>query len=76
MYVVPRRHNDFNRAADELTDRLFRFASLSRRERVILRNSVEAFSEHFDWDNLGRYYNEAHDLALERGDRSDLKTEA
>ena len=66
IYVVPRRHNDFHRAADELTDRLFRFASLSRRERVILRNSVEAFSEHFDWHNLGRHYDEAHDLALER----------
>jgi len=75
MYVVPRRYNDFNRAAEELTDRLFRFTSLNRRERVILRNSVEAFSEHFDWHNLGRYYNEAHDLALERGDRHDLKTE-
>jgi glycogen(starch) synthase len=67
MYVVPRRHNDFHRAAEELTDRLFRFTSLSRRERVILRNSVESFSEHFDWHNLGQHYNEAHDLALARG---------
>ena len=66
MYVVPRRHNDFHRAADELTDRLFRFASLGRRDRVILRNSVEAFSEHFYWHNLGRHYDEAHDLALNR----------
>ena len=69
MYVVPRRHNDFHRAADELTDRLFRFASLGRRDRVILRNSVEAFSEHFDWHNLGRHYNEAHGLALSRVSR-------
>ena len=66
MYVVPRRHSDFHRAAEELTDRLFRFASLGRRDRIILRNSVEAFSEHFDWHNLGRRYNEAHDLALAR----------
>lgn len=68
IYVVPRRHNDFHRSADELTDRLFRFTSLSRRERVILRNSVEAFSERFDWHNLGRHYDEAHDLALERAE--------
>ena len=66
MYVVPRRHNDFHGAAEELTDRLFRFASLGRRDRVLLRNSVESFSEHFDWSNLGRHYNEAHDLALAR----------
>jgi len=66
MYVVPRRHNNFDRAADELTDRLFQFASLSRRDRIALRNSVESFSEHFDWHNLGRHYNDAHDLALAR----------
>ncbi len=66
IYVVPRRHNDFHRAADELTDRLFQFASLGRRDRIALRNSVETFSEHFDWHNLGRHYNEAHDLALAR----------
>ncbi|MFW2389750.1 MAG: glycosyltransferase [Polyangiales bacterium] len=66
MYVVPRRHNDFHRSADELADRLFRFASLNRRERVMLRNSVESFSEHFAWKNLSRHYDEAHDLALER----------
>jgi glycogen(starch) synthase len=66
MYVVPRRHSDFHSAAEELTDRLFRFASLGRRDRIILRNSVEAFSEHFDWNNLSRHYNEAHDLALAR----------
>ncbi len=66
IYVVPRRHNDFHRAADELTDRLMRFAALGRRERIILRNSVESFSDQFDWHNLGRYYNEAHDLALAR----------
>ncbi len=66
MYVVPRRHSDFHRAADELTDRLFQFASLGRRDRIALRNSVESFSEHFNWHNLGRHYNEAHDLALAR----------
>ena len=66
VYVVPRRHNDFHRAADELADRLFAFASLSRRERITLRNSVESLSERFDWHTLGRHYNEAHDLALQR----------
>jgi glycogen(starch) synthase len=66
VYVVPRRHNDFHHAAEELTDRLFRFASLGRRERIVLRNLVESLSQHFDWDNLARHYQEAHDLALER----------
>jgi glycogen(starch) synthase len=66
IYVVPRRNSDFHRSAEELTDRLFRFVSLGRRDRVMLRNSVESFSEHFDWHNLGRRYHETHDLALDR----------
>jgi glycogen(starch) synthase len=66
IYVVPRRHNDFSRAAEELTERLFQFTCLSRRDRIMLRNSVESFSEHFDWHNVGRRYHEAHDLALQR----------
>ncbi|MEZ6191590.1 MAG: glycogen/starch synthase [Phycisphaerales bacterium] len=66
IYVVPRRNHDFHRSAEELTDRLFRFVSLGRRDRVMLRNSVESFSEHFDWHNLGRRYHETHDLALDR----------
>lgn len=66
VYVVPRRHNDFHRAAEELTGRLFAFASLGRRDRISLRNSVESLSERFDWQALGRHYKEAHDLALQR----------
>ena len=66
IYVVPRRYNDFHHAAEELADRLFRFASLTRRDRITLRNSVESYSEHFDWHNLGRHYAEAHSLALGR----------
>jgi glycogen(starch) synthase len=66
LYVVPRRHNDFERAAEELAGRLFRFTLLDRRDRIVLRNAVESFSEHFDWHNLGRHYHAAHELALER----------
>lgn len=66
IYILPRRHNDFNRAAGELADRMFRFCQLTRRERIALRNSVESFSEHFDWHNLGKRYHEAHELALDR----------
>jgi glycogen(starch) synthase len=68
VYVVPRRHNDFHHAAEELTQRLFRFASLGRRDRIALRNSVESLSQHFDWSNLSTHYHQAHNLAL-RSDR-------
>jgi glycogen(starch) synthase len=65
IYVVHRREQDFNAAADELTDRMFNVAQMGRRERIELRNYVEAFSEHFDWHNLGKRYHEAHRMALD-----------
>jgi hypothetical protein len=37
-----------------------------RRERIDLRNRVEALSAQFDWNELARHYWEAHELALAR----------
>ena len=66
LYVLRRRYNTFDDSAQRLTDRLIRFSQMTRRERVALRNSVESFSEHFDWHNLVKRYHEAHALALDR----------
>jgi glycogen(starch) synthase len=66
VYVVGRRGRSFHDAAEDLTDVLLRFCQLSRRERIQLRNSVESFSEHFDWHVQARRYHEAHELALDR----------
>jgi glycogen synthase len=64
--VINRRTADFHRSAEELTEKMFRYCQLSRRERINLRNTTESFSEHFDWHNLGKNYHEAHELALQR----------
>lgn len=66
LYVLRRRDVSFHDAADALCDRMFRFSQMNRRERISLRNSVESFSEHFDWYNLAKRYHEAHELALDR----------
>jgi len=66
LWMVHRRGKGFEQSANELTDHLFRFCQLSRRERISLRNTVEDFSTHFDWHNLGKRYHEAHELALDR----------
>jgi len=66
LYCLRRRHSDYHTSAEELAERMFRFATLNRRERIALRNGVESFSEHFDWHNLARRYHEAHDLAIDR----------
>ncbi|MEM8738475.1 MAG: glycosyltransferase [Planctomycetota bacterium] len=67
LTILNRRQKDFDATAHELCERMFAFCQLSRRERITVRNSVESFSEHFDWHNLGRLYHEAHSIALDRG---------
>lgn len=66
MFVVHRKDKDFNQAASQLADILFRFVQLNRRERIGLRNHCEAASPHFDWQHLGRFYDRAYELALSR----------
>jgi glycogen synthase len=67
IYVLNRRTHSFDESVAELVEHLFEFVKLSRRERIERRNSVERLSETFDWPQLIGYYNEAHDMALERG---------
>ncbi len=66
IMVLNRRGIDFNRAADSLADMALRFAMQERRDRIMQRNRVENTSDEFDWQNLGRHYDAAHQLALER----------
>ena len=42
------------------------FCKQTRRQRIIQRNRTERLSEMLDWRNLGRYYQQARQLALER----------
>jgi glycogen(starch) synthase len=66
LHVLNRRYASFDIAANQLTDRLFDFLQLDRRERINQRNRVQSVSEHFDWHNLGRYYAQAYEMVLQR----------
>lgn len=66
LYVVHRKQKSADQAANELADKMFNFCQLTRRERITLRNTAESFALHFDWHNLGKRYQEAHELALDR----------
>lgn len=66
IYVVNRRKRNFNDAANQLSDYLFSFVQLSRRERIKQRNRVESSSEIFDWKNLISYYDKSYKLALKK----------
>lgn len=66
IYVINRRTQTFNEAADQLTNILFRFVKMTLRDRISMRNRVESIAEVFDWSNLRSYYDTAHDLAMKR----------
>ena len=66
IYVINRRTQNFNEAADQLADVLYRFVRMAQRDRIQQRNRVESIAEVFDWSNLRSYYDTAHDLALKR----------
>ncbi|TDN38246.1 glycosyltransferase [Hymenobacter sp. UV11] len=66
IFVVRRQERSFDQAAEELTDMLWNFVLLSRRERIAQRNRVESSADIFDWKNLRVYYDRAYALALER----------
>jgi glycogen(starch) synthase len=66
VYVVNRKNQNFDKAADQLANILFKFVTMSRRDRIMQRNKVENISDVFDWTNLRAYYDTAHDLALKK----------
>ncbi|MBE3070329.1 MAG: glycogen synthase [Planctomycetes bacterium] len=66
LTVIGRRRASDEAAVAEMTRGLMTFLAMERRERIAQRNQVESLAEGFDWEHLGRYYTEAHRLALER----------
>ncbi|HEX8522600.1 MAG TPA: glycosyltransferase [Tepidisphaeraceae bacterium] len=66
VLVLNRRYAGFDQAADQLTEYLFQFVRLNRRQRIELRNKTERLSEMFDWSVLVKHYHEAHNMAIER----------
>ncbi len=65
IFVIDRRHGDYNKSADQLADLLFDFVMLSRRDRITQRNIVESSSVFFDWEYLAYHYEDAYQQALQ-----------
>ncbi|KAK3594074.1 hypothetical protein CHS0354_040842 [Potamilus streckersoni] len=66
IYIIDRRYKNPEESIQQLTQYMFDFTALSRRQRIIQRNRTERLSELLDWKNLGLYYRRARYLALER----------
>jgi glycogen(starch) synthase len=67
IFVLNRRTQGFEAACDALTEHLYNFVRLNRRQRIEMRNRVERLSELFDWSVLIFNYQYAYQTALERG---------
>ena len=66
IHVLRRRFNGFDESSEQLAEYLMRLINLDRKSRIGLRNKIDQRSDHFDWSNLARWYDDAHALALER----------
>ncbi|XP_021358473.1 glycogen [starch] synthase-like [Mizuhopecten yessoensis] len=66
IYIVDRQKKGLEDSIQELSQYMFDFTCLSRRQRVIQRNRTERLSDLLDWKNLGVYYRKARHLAVTR----------
>jgi glycogen(starch) synthase len=66
LFVIDRRYRSFDESANQLAESMMQILTAERRERIDLRNRVEATSPLFDWKQLSTYYWEAHKMALRR----------
>ncbi|MEL6195062.1 MAG: glycosyltransferase, partial [Bacteroidota bacterium] len=66
VYVVNRRTQSFDEAANQLANMMFDFVKMERLDRITQRYEAENGASHFDWKNLTKHYNYSYDLALKR----------
>ena len=66
IYILDRRFVGPEESIAQLADMMYRFTRLSRRQRIQMRNRTERLSELLDWKNLGKAYDNARQLALQR----------
>jgi glycogen(starch) synthase len=66
MYIINRKGRNFFDIAEDLANIMFKFVEMSRRDRIALRYKCEEASLHFDWSNLGKYYDKAYNEAVKR----------
>ena len=71
LVVLERERQTPAAAAQTLSEYLFAFAQLNRRERVELRYRAERLSSNFDWPKLIEYYDRAYEAVLEAANKSE-----
>ena len=72
LFVIERREHSFEESAQLLTESIYKVVTMNMRERIELRNRVEAVSSKFDWKELTESYHRAHRIALARTRKAKL----
>jgi len=66
IYIVDRRFQSPDESVRQLTGFMYDFTTLTRRQRINLRNRTERLSDLLGWANLGVEYERARTLAVSR----------
>lgn len=66
IYIVERKFKGVEGSVEQLTQYMYEFCNLDRRQRIIQRNRTERLSDLLDWKNLGSYYTRARREALHK----------
>ena len=66
LFVARRRDVDFESTVLQVANWLHDLTRLPLRDRIQMRNRVEAYAEYFDWTRMTRYYRSARRLAYEK----------
>jgi len=64
VFLLKREKRRYDAQVNDLTQYLYDFVNSGRRERMILRNKSEEFSELFDWKVLRSEYEKSYEFAL------------
>lgn len=64
LFVARRRGVSPQATIGQVTAWLHALTGMARRDRIGLRNRVESYATHFDWNALAAHYVTAHKLAL------------
>ncbi len=64
LYVAKRRQESYDQTVYQVTGWMQGMTRMTLRERIQLRNNVEAHAEFFDWSKMAAYYRAARRMAL------------
>lgn len=66
IFIARRRGVSMDKTIELVGDWMYALTRMSSRQRIHLRNQVEAYAEYFDWSRMSRYYRAARRFAIQK----------